>query len=83
MSQDAVLQLQLEADVLIGTYRKGTGPELQIDVVDRHAHPILEAVGRLGRNASRLDQEETGQLLDAETLEAVALGWPAEQDDVH
>lgn len=57
VSKDAVLQLQLEADVLIGTHRKGTGSKLQIDVVDRHAHPILEAVGRLGRNASRLDQE--------------------------
>lgn len=83
VSQDAILQLQLEADVLIGTHRKGTGSKLQVDVVDRHAHPILEAVGRLGRNASRLDQEETRQLLDSETFEAGALGWPAEQDDIH
>ena len=69
-------------DRLGGPALEGRAPGPEVHGVGRHAHPVLQAVDRLRRLDTGIDQEHAGQAEPGQLLAQPILRGPAEDRDV-
>jgi hypothetical protein len=61
----------------------GGGPDVDVGVVGRQAHPVLQAVHRRGHLCGGLDQEDARHLGGRQSITSFGLLGPPHEDDIH
>ena len=69
--------------MLLGARRQRRAPRAHVNLGRRHANPVLQAVGGLGRDGIVLQEKQPGKLAKSKLRSAHRLRRPSNQDDIH